>query len=1087
MHKKYVVFALFIAFVSLTFACKNNPVESSRKESIREREREEGGEREDSFYAQRAYPKKTIPFGARVNALEQADREEVRMRRLPKFAREFAQLEAASDEGWTALGPHPIKATPGDTAIYYSGRVSAIALHPQYDGAGNQTVYVGGAQGGVWRSTNNGQNWTPLLDDQPSLAIGSIAIDPTNPNNIFVGTGEGVRSGDTYYGAGILKSTDAGATWRVIGGPISNVAPLKPVFVNAAIPALAIDPVTPNVMFAATTFGSTASASGSAGQIESGKQKGIWRSTDSGETWTNVDPDGSGGAQSAHDILVDPVNHNTVYAAVRTRGIYRSKSGGAAGTWEKLTNGIANTTAAAAIFLRCNIKAGPPISPSTSSTLYASFSANTEEELVYGIYRSTDGGDSWTKVTTPTTGGQSSYNMALAVDPVDANTVYYGGQFTYNSGSTPNYEVVRSTDGGTTWVDMNWRNLHPDTHVLVVPKNNRNIIFTGNDGGIWRCDAALASNVNWTTLNTDLSLTQFQTVALHPTDSNLLIAGAQDNGTMIFKGSRPWDISDDGDGGFSLIDQTNPLEMYHTFYNQGGTSAQIGPAFSSDGGQNWSAFRGCYVCSATVGNINPNDRPKFYSPMALNPAFTTSTGNVIYFGTQRLYRTNDKGVMWFGLGASTDSFGQDLTSGTGSLTTIAVYPKIDTASPPTEIVWTGSTDGVVQVTSNAGAGTSATFTNTTKAPLPNRYITDIAADINNPDRAVVVYSGFNENTAATPGHIFITTNRGSTWTNISGNLPDVPTPSVALDPNNNNRIWVGTDIGVFQTTDGGATWIRMNKGMPKVAVFMLRYHVPTGNLVAATHGRGVYRWRTNTTATSVSAASYVPSPDVARNSIVAAFGLNLATGAAPAPAGVLPLPTTLAGTSVAIRDSQNVERLASLFYAGPGQVNYQIPDVAAPGNATVIIKNSLGETSSGIINISAVSPGLFTGNSDGAGAVNGAAIRVRGSSQLPRESTVALGANNLFVTRPLSFDPTTESLYLELYGTGIRYVSSQANAQCEIGGVTIPVEYAGLAPGYIGLDQVNIKIPNSLDNRGEVDLTLIVDGKRSRPVRVNIN
>ena len=1083
MQKKSVLFALFITLLSLNFACKEI---ESKQESRIEREREREGEpREDSFYAQRAYPAKTIPFGARVNAIEQADKEELRMRRIPKFAREFAQLEATSDEGWTALGPHPIKATPGDTAISYSGRVSAIALHPQYDGLSNQTLYVGGAQGGVWRSTNNGQNWTPIMDDQPSLAVGSIAIDPTNPNNIFVGTGEGVRSGDTYYGAGILKSTDGGATWRVIGGPISNIAPLKPVFVNAAIPALAIDPVTPNVMFAATTIGGSAAASGSAISVESNKQKGLWRSTDSGETWVNVDPDGSGGVQSGHDVQVDPLNHNTVYAAIRTRGIYRSKSGGAAGTWEKLTNGIANTNGTSATFLRCNIKAGPPISPSTSTTLYASFAANPSD-LVLGIYKSTDGGDSWTQVTTPATGGQASYNMAMAIDPVDANTVYYGGQFDYDLDTN---QVVRSTDGGTSWVDMNSLNLHPDSHVLVIPKNNRNIIFTGNDGGIWRCDAARASTVNWTTLNADLSLTQFQSVALHPTDSNLIIGGTQDNGTNIFKGSRSWDPLNGGDGGFSLIDQSNPLVMYHTYFNNGNPSAQIGPAYSPDGGQRW-AFRGCRNCTASVGRINPTDRPKFYVPMALNPAFTTSAGNVIYLGTQRLYRSADKGgvggTAWFGLGASTDGFGQDLTNG-GSLTAIAVYPKIDSASPPTEVVWTGSSDSVVQVTSNAGAGTTATFTNTTKAPLPNRFVTDIAADINNPDRAVVVYSGFNENTAATPGHIFITTNRGTSWTDISGNLPDVPTTSVALDPNNNSRIWAGTDIGVFQTTDGGATWIRMNKGMPKVAVFMLRYHVPTGNLVAATHGRGVYRWRTNTTATSVSAASYTASSDVARNSIVAAFGLNLATAAAPAPTGVLPLPTTLAGTMVTIRDSQNVERLAALFYAGPGQVNYQIPETAAVGAATVIIKNSLGETSSGTINITAVSPGLFTGNSDGAGAVNGFAIRVRGTSQLTRESTVTLNASNLYVTKPLSFDPTIESLFLELYGTGIRFATSQPNVQCEVGGVTIPVEYAGVAPGYIGLDQVNIKIPNSLDNRGEVDLTLIVDGKRSRTVRVNIN
>ncbi len=1073
MQKKYILLALFIALVALTFACQKNPFESLENSFITEQEGE-GRTREDSFYAERAYPAQTIPLGARQHAIEQADSEEQRLRQSPKFARELARLEAASDESWASLGPQPLNSGSN----VWTGRVSALALHPQYDGANNQTVYVGGAQGGVWRSTDNGNNWNPIMDDQPSLAIGSIAIDPTNPNNIFVGTGEGNRSGDTYYGAGLLKSTDGGTTWRVIAGPISNATPLKPVFVNASIAAIAIDPVTPNVIFTATTFASTASASGGAGLVESGKQKGIWKSTDGGETWRNVDPDASNGVQSAHNVVIDPLNHNIIYAAIRSRGIYRSKSGGEPGTWEKLTNGVANTSGTTPTFARCELATGPALVPSTSAILYASF-ANFADDTILGFYRSTDGGDNWTQVTTPPDGGQAGYNVAIAVDPIDANTVFYGSQV---------QAVMRSVNGGQTWTNVTGR-LHADTHSIVVAKNNHNIIFTGNDGGIWRSDAATASNLNWVSLNQHLSLTQFQSVAIHPTDSNFVIGGTQDNGTSAHRGSVSWNSIAGGDGGFSLIDQSNPLVLYHTYFNDDNSSgtAQIGPRVSLNGGVSW-ALRGCFGCSTTLGNFNPADRVKFYAPMALNPAFVGGNGNVVYFGTYRLYRTENQGITWTGLGASTDNFGQDLTKGgTAAITTISAYPKLDnTTSPPTEIVWIGTSDGNVQVTSNAGALAAATFTNVTNAPLPNRYVTDIAADPNNPNRAVVVFSGFEANTTATLGHVFVTTNRGTNWVNISGNLPDIPTTSVALDPTNVNRLWIGTDIGVFQTTDGGTTWLRLDKGMPRIAVFMLRYQNSTGNLIAATHGRGMFRWRTNTTATSVSAASYSPSTDVARNSIVAAFGLNLATSAGPAPAGVLPLPTTLAGTMVTIRDSQNVERLASLFYVGPGQVNYQIPDTAALGTATVIVKNLLGETSSGTINITAVAPGLFTGNADGAGAINGFAIRVRGTTQT-RESTVALNASNIYVTKPISFDPAIESLFLELYGTGIRYATSQANVQCEIGGVTIPVEYAGVAPGYIGLDQVNIKVPNSLDNRGEVDLTLIVDGKRSRTVRVNIN
>ena len=686
-------------------------------------------------------------------------------------------------------------------------------------------------------------------------------------------------------------------------------------------------------------------------------------------------------------------------------------------------------------------------------------------------------------MTTPpteTTGAaQAGYNMAIAVDPTDGNTVYYAGQYNYNRAANC---VVRSTNGGSSWTDMNSNALHPDSHALAIAKNNRNILFTGNDGGIWRTDNATGAGIVWTSLNAALNITQFQAVALHPTDPNILIGGTQDNGTNKFAGVTNWDQIDDGDGGFALIDQSNPQVMYHTYYNATGT---ISPVRSTNGGNTWQNI-GCSTCSSTPGTkFSPTDRVAFYAPMALNPAFTGSSGNVIYLGTHRLYRTSNQGTTWTGVGSSSDGFGQDLSTGTGYISTLAAHPKVDnTTSPATEIVWVGTTDAQVQVTSNAGSLASATFTNVTKAPLPNRFVADIAADNSNANRAVVVFSGFDANTPTTPGHVFLTTNRGSAWTNISGNLPDIPVTSVALDPNDTNRLWVGTDIGVFQTTDGGTTWIRLSKGMPQVAVFMLRYHNATGNLIAATHGRSVYRWRTNTNAATVSAASYVANADVARDSIVSVFGVSLATGTASAAS--VPLPASLAGTSVTIRDSQGTDRSAPLFFAGPGQVNCQIPAGTAAGIATITVRNALGETTTGTFNVVTVAPGLFTGNANGSGAVAGFAIHAQGASQT-RESLVQLdSATNQQVARPINFDPATEGLFLELYGTGLRNRTSPANVTCEIGGVTTAVDYASNAPGFEGLDQINVRVPNSLDNRGEVDLTIIVDGKRAQTVRVNI-
>ncbi len=1070
---------------------ENNPQSAEDSEGERakapgsvEEEREGRG---DWFYEQRAYPLDEIPRGARLRALEQLGREE-RRHRLEASVQADADL--AGEQVWAAIGPAPISNgfSFGFPQGSVSGRVTAIALDPGYNGTSNQTVYVGGAQGGVWRSTDNGVNWAPILDNEASLAVGSLAVDPTNPNVIYVGTGEPNRAGDTYYGAGLLKSADGGATWTRITGPTSTRDPQQPAFINAAIGQIAIDPVTPSTLFLATTFGSTASATGSAGRPALG-QVGIWKSSDGGATWKNVDPDGSSGAQSGHDILIDPQNHQVVYAAVRSRGIYRSVSGGEPGTWTVLKGGLPEVTNTQdPPFFRPVIAAGPPIAPSTSATLYAAFAS--KDDTLLGIWRSTDGGNVWTQLATPSTSGQENYNIALAVDPADANVVYYGtsANSNYNGGT-----LVRSRDGGQTWTDISRGNgttsgLHPDTHAVVVSRANRNILFTGNDGGIWRTDGATNDFVSWTTLNQNLSFSQFQSVALHPTDLALLLGGTQDNGTLLYNGGISWSLSDGGDGGFALIDQSNPQVMYHTRFNQnnsGGETAQIGPRFSSNGGQTWSSSRGCFGCTAQQGRFNPADRVSFYPPMAQHIGFTGGGGNVIYFGTHRLYRTADQGLTWTGLGASADSFGADLTKGSGSLSAIAAHPSLNNSTtPPGEIVWTGSSDGLIEVTTNAGALAGATFTNVTKAPLPNRFITDIGLDSNNTQRAVVVYSGFNTSTPTAPGHVFQTTNQGTSWADISGNLPDVPVTSVALDPNNTSHIWIGTDIGVFETTDSGANWARLGNGMPKVAVFMVRYHTASGTLVAATHGRGIYRLTTARASTTVSAANY-SALAIAGESIVAAFGTGLATGTTVAT--TIPLPTVLGGTRVVVRDGAGVERLAPLFFVSPNQVNYQIPAGTAAGTATVTITSSDGIVSAGAAQVATSAPSLFTADASGQGIAAAFAVRVRNGSQTVEQVYRFDSAQGKNVGVPLDLGPAGDTVVLVLYGTGLRNRTSQNAVTASIGGANSEVLYASVAPGFIGLDQLNVVVPRSLAGRNsEVDVVVTVDGKTANTVRVSI-
>ncbi len=1047
------------------------------------------------LYAQRAYPKRSIPPAARLRAIEEWNREEARLKH-PSIAISDEITDPNQQSAWTPLGPAPIGQgqTFGTPRVAVSGRVSTVVLDPGYNGATNQTIYLGAAQGGVWRSRDNGATWTPLTDDQPSLAMGAIATDPTNLNVIYVGTGEGHLSGDSYYGAGLLKSTDGGVTWTQIGGPISTGDPKQPAFLNAAFHALVVDPTAPSTLYAATETGFVSSASGAAAFPPLG-DRGIWKSTDGGMTWRNLNPPNLPALNRAGtDVLLDPRDSRRVFAAISGLGIYRSTAAGEPGAWEKLTAGLPDSD-----LDRIKLAVGPPLAPAPNSTLYAAISRNSNTRLL-GVFKSTDGGTAWTQTTTPapTTGG-TYYALALAVDPVDANIVYYGTLTNaINTGGT----FWRSRDGGQTWTDLSAGNgvtggLHVDTHWIAVSPVNRNILFTANDGGVWRTESATADVVAWTSLNQSLNITQFYTVALHPTDPNILLGGTQDNGTDRYDGNLNWFHSRGGDGGAVLIDQSNPQVMYHTFINFNSASSaftRIGPEISSDSGNTWTR-RGCFGCTAQPGGFNPADRLSDYAPMAQHTGFTGAQGNVIYFGTHRLYRSADQGATWAGLGASTDGFGADLTKNIPDLnygngfpsyiSAIAAHSALDrSANPVGETIWIGTGDGLVQFTSNAGALAGATFTNVTRAPLPNRYVTDIALDSNNRQRAVVVYSGFNANTPEAPGHIFATGDQGATWTNISGNLPDIPVTSVVIDPLLPGTIYIGTDLGAFQTSDGGAAWIRLSNGMPKVAVFMLRYHAASRSLIAATHGRGVYRLKLPAAAVSVSAASFA-GPELAVESIVAAFGGGLATNTQVASS--VPLPIELAGTRILVRDSAGAERAAPLFFVAPSQVNYQMPAGLAAGPAKLTISGGDGALSVGTAAISSVAPGLFSANANGQGVAAAVAVRVKADGSQLFEPVVRFdSAQNRFVPIPIDLGPPGETVAVVLFGTGLRNRSAQTSVNVKLGGADAPVQYASFAPGFVGLDQVNVVVPRSLAGRGEVEVALAADGKPANAVSISI-
>ena len=296
-------------------------------------------------------------------------------------------------------------------------------------------------------------------------------------------------------------------------------------------------------------------------------------------------------------------------------------------------------------------------------------------------------------------------------------------------------------------------------------------------------------------------------------------------------------------------------------------------------------------------------------------------------------------------------------------------------------------------------------------------------------------------------------------------------------------LYIGTDIGVFQTTNGGVNWMRLSNGMPRVASFMVRYHAATRSIVVATHGRGIYRLNLPDAATTVSAASYIRS-SLAVEGIVSAFGSNLATHIEAAVS--TPLPTQLAGTTVRLTDSAGTEHLAPLFYVSPGQINYLMPATIAPGAVTVKIVSGDGTTSFGLETVRAVAPAFFTANSSGSGAAAGQVVRVRNGVQTELPITQFDNVSKQFVPAEIDMGPEGDQMVLVVYGTGMRRRTNLSNVRVTAGGLSLPVDYTGATPGYVGLDQINVALPRTLIGRGEIDVSATIDGQTTNTMRIRI-
>lgn len=687
---------------------------------------------------------------------------------------------------WTNIGPKAIDMSSSFIPYWgnVSGRVRGLDVHP----TDPNIVYIGAAAGGIWKTTNGGNTWTDISGGLNRLTFGAIAIDPNNPNTIYAGTGESMWFfNDIIFGGdGLYKSNDGGNTWTHITGSIGTYSHFADIEVS---------PHNPNILLAALGSGNWNNSNPN--------NEGIWRSSDGGINWTRVL-----NVQDGFDIAFHPTNSLLTYAATGNQsssgGFFRSTDGGV--TWMQSNTGLPNPTSIGRIqFDLCQ---------SNPSIFYAVIYNNTalNGNQTTAAFKSTDGGLNWTQISTGVNiagsydginvNDQGWYDLCIAVHPTDPNLVYFG-----------NVELSRTTNGSIILFVRNptgynlgttaWSGYtHVDIHRIIFAPSNPNIVYLACDGGIYKSTDAGAT---WFSINNNINTIQFYRVASHPSNQNILFGGAQDNGNFSTndKGNTNWVFETTGDGMECFIDYNNPNFIF--------MSTQFGRLLrSTDAGTTWSNV-------FTAGTNTAWVAPYWQHPTDFNKVYTAAS--------RQIYRSTNRGASFSSISTVTN---------TNRITSVAHSPANVNRLMAVASYYT--TSPRVFISSDEGINWTEITSDITSAGFTGTNIQRAVADPINDNVFYLTRASYSI------GQIIKTTDFGTTWINVSGNLPQVPVNDLFIDPANTNHLYAGNDFGVYWSSNGGSSWIKLDNGMPFVPVldFSFYDHAGTRFLRAATHGRGVY-------------------------------------------------------------------------------------------------------------------------------------------------------------------------------------------------------------------------------------------------------